>query len=492
MTRTPFALLVTTALVVPAVSGAQTVDTACRDLQSMLIADMPEQFGDRDELVSIADAGDGEVCLVEIERIAQLTDGSDTATSDVTVADTAETTLTLEDEVTIAGRVLLEQSAPRVDVTSGDTDVEIEPGAPSVTVAEQAAQIVVRQAPANINIDMPAPTIRIEQAAPEIIITMPDPSVTVGAAQPQVRVVQADPVISVTQAPPGVNLELSRVGEGEEGGFDVSDARSGQNYRAGAAPEEVTTEDAEVNFTQGEPIVVMNEPTEQAKVSIERAEPNITFEQSEPVVNFEMAEPQIEFTQSGEPTVTFEQAALEGDATSDTTEGTAADTDVAEDAEAMPETDMAEDTAATTETGLMPVPEVSDTDTVDSAESDDTDVADNTSIVETETPVEMTGPTVEREGYNLAMMTPETADELIGANLYDINDEDIGEIGDMVIGADGNVESVMVEIGGFLGLGETNVNVPFDRLSVLQSNDGDTRAYIDATEAELKAMPAAD
>lgn len=204
MTRFPFALLVTTALVVPTLSTAQTVETACADLQAMLVADLPEEMGDRDELTTIANDNDGAICLVEVERIAALT-VTDTETTDVTVADTAQTTLRLEDEVTIAGRVLLQQNAPQVNVTEGATDVEIEPGTPDVTVAEQQGEILVRQAPANITIDMPAPTIRIEQAAPQIIITMPDPSVTVGATQPQVRVIQADPMITVTQAPPAWN-----------------------------------------------------------------------------------------------------------------------------------------------------------------------------------------------------------------------------------------------------------------------------------------------
>ena len=479
MTHRYLALLATTALIAPTVGHAQNADTACTDLEGMIVAGVPEDAGDSDDLMAVVETGDGDACLVELTRISEMTE----AEGGATVADTAQTTLRLEDEVTVAGRVLLEQTAPRVDVQEGETDVEIEPGAPTVTVAEGQAEIVVRQAPANVTIDMPVPTIRIEQAAPEIIITMPDPNVTVGAAQPQVRVVQADPVVTVTQAPPGVQLELSRVEEGAEGGFDVSDARSGLSYRAGDTPEEITTEDAEVNVTRGEPRVVMTEPTEQAQVQIERAEPMVRFEQAEPVVNFASAgEPQVEFTQSGEPTVTFQQAGDAGAAQEGETDAAAltapAETDATEQAEAPVDADAEAPEAEMADAEVAPV---------EDAET----VADTDATVETETPVEMAGPAVEREGYNLAQTGEYEVNTLVGSTLYGVNDESIGDIGDLVVGTDGQVSEVLVEVGGFLGLGEKGVMIPFDRLSVLRSDDGDIRAYIDATEEELEAMPAA-
>lgn len=483
MTSHRIALLVTTALILPAAAHAQSAETACADLEGRVVAGVPEELGNPEELTAIAAAGDGEACLVELTRITDATGGA-------TVADTAETTVQLQDEVTVAGRVLLDRSAPVVDVQEGDTDVEIEPGAPTVTVTEPQADILVRQAAANVTIDMPVPTIRIEQPAPEIVITMPDPSVTVGAAQPQVRVVQADPVVTVTQAPPGVELELMPVEEGGEGGFDVSDSRSGQSYRAGDTPEPITTEDAEVNFTKSEPRVVMSEATEEAQVRIERAEPTVRFEQAEPTVEFTSAgEPQVEFSQSGEPVVTFEQAAAEGtEGATDAaalTGGAAAPTDpnapadtaaAPEAAVQTPEQEEANEEAATAETAVDAPP-------AEGAQTAQTDT------VETTAPVALEGPGVEREGYNLVQVGEYPVDTLVGTNLYGVNDEDIGEIGDLVLDADGSVTEVVVEIGGFLGIGEKTVRLPFERLSVLQSNAGDMRAYIDASQEELEAMP---
>lgn len=477
MNKTFSALLVTTALTVPVTAFAQTAETACADLQAALAGDVSADI-DVNRLSGIAADGEGATCLVELESVRQTmgTESSTSAQSDVTVADTAETTLTLQDEVTVEGRVLLEQTPPRVDVAQGEMDVEIEPGAPTVTVAEGQGEIVVRQAPANVTINMPVPTITIEQAAPEIIVTMPDPDVTVGAAQPTVRVVQADPVISVTQAPPAVELELQRAAEGSEGnGFEVTDSRSGQAYQSGVTPEAITTEDAEVNVTKSEPRVVLTEPTEQAQVSIEKSEPTVRFEQSDPIVNVTSeGEPQVEFIQSGEPTVTFEQAANAEGEGADVTAPAA----------------LAEQAANEVDAPDAEVPETEAPEAV----AEETASASEAESVDTEVPVELAGPTgpaVEREGYTLARAGEYEVETLTGSNLYGVGDEDIGEIGDLVL-SDGQVSDVIVEVGGFLGLGEKEVLIPFERLSVLRSNDGDIRVYIDSTEEELEAMPAAE
>ena len=525
MKHTIPSLLLTTALTVPFAAHAQDLEQACADLQAAIVNDLPEG-ADADQVTQVVETGDGEACRVEFERlfVAQdqtdpQQDGSDPAQSDTaqsdpsdsgeTVAETEEATLTLQDEVTIQGRVLLDQTPPQIEIEQSPAEVEIEPGAPSVTVTEGQGEIVVRQAPANVTIDMPTPTIRIEQAAPEIIITMPDPDVSVGAAQPQVRVEQAEPRISVTQAPPQVDLELERVEDGAEStGFEVTDNRSGQAYQPGTAPEAVTTEEAEVTVTRGEPNVTMTEATEESEVTIERSEPTIRFEQAEPQVTFNsQGEPQVEFVQSGEPTVTFEEASAEGASDTDQANaesgGDAAQPLMAEDEaepeEApetvaqsestepeAPESDVAADPAMeetnTTETE-MPVAEGSET----SAEGE-TDDAEMTTA-ETMAPVESNGPMIEREGYTLAQMGEFEVETLTGSTLYGVNDENIGEIGDLILSPEGQVEGVLVEIGGFLGLGEREVQIPFDRMSIMQSENGDLRAYIDATEEELEAMP---
>lgn len=58
------------------------------------------------------------------------------------------------------------------------------------------------------------------------------------------------------------------------------------------------------------------------------------------------------------------------------------------------------------------------------------------------------------------------ASDLRGTTVYGANDENIGEIDDIVLQRDGRVAAVVVGVGGFLGIGEKNVAIPFDALEI--------------------------
>ena len=101
-------------------------------------------------------------------------------------------------------------------------------------------------------------------------------------------------------------------------------------------------------------------------------------------------------------------------------------------------------------------------------------------------------PQVEREGYGevqLADAQKINADDLQGARVYGANDEDLGEISTLVID-EGKLTHAVVDVGGFLGMGEKPVAVEFEKLQILKGQDGDDlRVYMDATEESLKAQP---
>ncbi|WP_209009286.1 PRC-barrel domain-containing protein [Labrenzia sp. PO1] len=97
---------------------------------------------------------------------------------------------------------------------------------------------------------------------------------------------------------------------------------------------------------------------------------------------------------------------------------------------------------------------------------------------------------VEREGYTEAVVAELTADDLEGATIYDANDEDIGEIDSLIVSQDGTIEKVILDVGGFLGIGEREVAVTFDELQIIRNEDGsDLRVYVGATKEELEAQP---
>jgi sporulation protein YlmC with PRC-barrel domain len=58
------------------------------------------------------------------------------------------------------------------------------------------------------------------------------------------------------------------------------------------------------------------------------------------------------------------------------------------------------------------------------------------------------------------------ASDLIGRLVRSPNGEAVGEIADLVLSPADKVSSVVVAVGGFLGIGERQVEVPFDTLVV--------------------------
>lgn len=76
-------------------------------------------------------------------------------------------------------------------------------------------------------------------------------------------------------------------------------------------------------------------------------------------------------------------------------------------------------------------------------------------------------------------------DDVIGKSVYNENDEKIGDINDVVIASDGRSTYVLIGAGGFLGMGEKNVAVPFDRIQ-----RSDDRILLSGyTKDQLKALP---
>jgi hypothetical protein len=82
--------------------------------------------------------------------------------------------------------------------------------------------------------------------------------------------------------------------------------------------------------------------------------------------------------------------------------------------------------------------------------------------------------------------------KLVGATVYNDQKQDIGSIDNLIVGANGQISTAVISVGGFLGVGSKLVDVPFSRLQFRQ--DGKTTAseviLPNATEASLKSMQA--
>jgi sporulation protein YlmC with PRC-barrel domain len=73
-------------------------------------------------------------------------------------------------------------------------------------------------------------------------------------------------------------------------------------------------------------------------------------------------------------------------------------------------------------------------------------------------------------------------------NVYDRNDSKIGEISDVLINNDGKIDGFIVSVGGFLGIGEKNVAVPFNAVKATQRN-GSWWLTMDSTKDQLEKAP---
>lgn len=85
-----------------------------------------------------------------------------------------------------------------------------------------------------------------------------------------------------------------------------------------------------------------------------------------------------------------------------------------------------------------------------------------------------------------------TVDDLRGIAVFGINDEQIGTIGDIVLGEDGSFDAVIVDVGGFLGLGAKPVAVGFDNLVFAADTYGNRYLFLNASREELESQPAYD
>jgi sporulation protein YlmC with PRC-barrel domain len=108
------------------------------------------------------------------------------------------------------------------------------------------------------------------------------------------------------------------------------------------------------------------------------------------------------------------------------------------------------------------------------------------------------------------------ASKLIHMNVYNTQNEKIGDIKELMIDKSGKIDVVAIGVGGFLGMGERDVAVKFDQLkwsnepvkSTSSSNPPATttgsaqnqprdrnypdHAVLNATKDQLKAMPQFD
>lgn len=85
---------------------------------------------------------------------------------------------------------------------------------------------------------------------------------------------------------------------------------------------------------------------------------------------------------------------------------------------------------------------------------------------------------------NQAEFTPEV---LEGATIYDSDDNSIGSVNH--VHGSGPAARVVIDVGGFLGIGAKPVAVAASDLDFMRDEDGDVHAVTRWTKDQLKDMP---
>lgn len=211
------------------------------------------------------------------------------------------------------------------------------------------------------------------------------------------------------------------------------------------APEVTVEQPApQVRITQPDPEVTVRQ--REPEVEVQQAEPEVTVEQADPRVTVRQPDPEVTVVQP-EPEITVDQA----------------EPDV-EVSQAQPDVDVSQ-----------AEPEVQ----VQQAEPE-------VSVAEQDSAREQSEQTEQQVARSTAELD---AEELVGNNIVARDSgEDIGEITGLARSrSDGDLYA-LVDVGGFLGIGERTVALPVDRVEM--DRDGDLMTQI--TREELEQMPEYD
>jgi len=83
-----------------------------------------------------------------------------------------------------------------------------------------------------------------------------------------------------------------------------------------------------------------------------------------------------------------------------------------------------------------------------------------------------------------------SANTYIGQSVYTGQNESIGNVTDLIMKKDGGLVAAVVGVGGFLGIGQKNVAVPMEKITVAQNTqDGSVKLTTTETADSLKAAP---
>ena len=90
-----------------------------------------------------------------------------------------------------------------------------------------------------------------------------------------------------------------------------------------------------------------------------------------------------------------------------------------------------------------------------------------TALAQSNPPAGSTAPAAKPMGQATIQSTAQgkwRTSKLIGVNVYNASNEKIGDINELITDSSGKIDVVVVGVGGFVGIGEHNVGIPFGQV----------------------------
>jgi sporulation protein YlmC with PRC-barrel domain len=115
----------------------------------------------------------------------------------------------------------------------------------------------------------------------------------------------------------------------------------------------------------------------------------------------------------------------------------------------------------------------------------------STSAYAAEDAVKEVQPVAQQSTAKVQMAIPQnavTVTDWYKQDVFDGNDNKIGQIKDVLVDQSGKIETLIIGVGGFLGVGEKDVAVPFQEVSQTKKDDK-FHLVMNATKDGLKNAP---
>lgn len=128
--------------------------------------------------------------------------------------------------------------------------------------------------------------------------------------------------------------------------------------------------------------------------------------------------------------------------------------------------------------------------TPDAGTATGSEATDQAATPDTGTDPAQTAASVPPDGYSVMEAEDRTADRLMGAEAYSTEGESIATVSDLVLNDDGGASHVIMDVGGFLGVGTHTVAIEVEQVDILWNDaDGDVMVQVPLTEDQLRDMP---